>query len=58
MTFTKTLTKFGIVALLTTSSLAAISFSSFAAENFNMQLLNLQQHWVQVNYQLIVAKQI
>lgn len=53
MTFTKTLTKFGIVALLTTSSLAAISFSSFAAENFNMQLLNLQQHWVQVNYQLI-----
>jgi cytochrome c-type biogenesis protein CcmH/NrfG len=53
MTFTQSLTKFGIVALLTTSSLAAISFSSFAAENFNIQLLNLQQQWVQVNYQLV-----
>jgi len=52
MTFTKSLTKFGIAALFTASSLAATSFSSLAAESFNTQLLNLQQHWAKVNYQL------
>ncbi|MFT6989002.1 MAG: tetratricopeptide (TPR) repeat protein [Paraglaciecola sp.] len=52
MTFTKSLSKFGIVALLTAPSLAATSFSSLAAENFNSQLLNLQQSWAKVNYQL------
>jgi hypothetical protein len=44
MTFTKSLTKFGIAALFTASSLAATSFSTFAVENFNTQLLDLQQH--------------
>ena len=53
MTFTKSLTKLGIVALFTAYSLAAISFSSVAEENFNMQLLNLQHQWAKVNYQLV-----
>jgi len=53
MTFTQALIKFGRGVLLTASSLAATSFNTFAAENFNTQLLNLQQHWVQVNYQLV-----
>ena len=53
MKFTKSLTTFGIAALFTASSLAATSSSTVAAENFNMQLLNLQQHWAKVNYQLV-----
>ena len=53
MTFTKSLTTFTLAALLTASSLAATSFSAVAAEDFNTQLLNLQQHWAKVNYQLV-----
>jgi cytochrome c-type biogenesis protein CcmH/NrfG len=51
MTFTKSLSKFGIVALFTAYSLAAVS--SVAEENYNIQLLDLQHQWAKVNYQLV-----
>jgi cytochrome c-type biogenesis protein CcmH/NrfG len=53
MTLTKSLTIFTLAALLSASSLAVTSFSNVAAKDFNTQLLNLQQHWAKVNYQLV-----
>ena len=53
MIFTKSIAKLGIVALFTASSLATISFFTAAAESFSTQLLDLQQQWAKVNYQLV-----
>jgi cytochrome c-type biogenesis protein CcmH/NrfG len=53
MKFTQSFSKFGAVVFLSVSLFATTSFTTFAAESFNTQLLNLQQHWVQVNYQLV-----
>jgi cytochrome c-type biogenesis protein CcmH/NrfG len=53
MIFTKSIAKFGVIALFTASSLTVISFSTAATESFSTQLLELQQQWAKVNYQLV-----
>jgi len=57
MKFTKLFTKVGVMALFAATSLASVSFASVAAESFNTQLLNLQQQWAIVNYQLVDGAQ-
>jgi cytochrome c-type biogenesis protein CcmH/NrfG len=53
MIFIKSIAKVGVIALFTASSLAAIAFSTAATESFSTQLLDLQQQWAKVNYQLV-----
>ncbi|MFT6086067.1 MAG: tetratricopeptide (TPR) repeat protein [Glaciecola sp.] len=53
MIFIKSVAKVGVIAVFTVSSLAAIAFSSAATESFSTQLLDLQQQWAKVNYQLV-----
>jgi len=53
----KSITKLGVAALFAASSLMTISFATFAAQNSETQLLEIQQQWVKVNYQQVEEAQ-